>query len=61
MSSAFFFVHQSQPEQLENAGHLHAEVLRAVADSKEDAAAKAAERLVGYIEGFTRAILNEQY
>lgn len=61
LSRRFFFVHQSRPNQILTAGHLHAEALRAVAEGDETAAAGAADRLMDYIEGFTRATLEEQY
>jgi DNA-binding GntR family transcriptional regulator len=55
LSRRFWYIHYRQVADLPLAARLHAEVARAVVAGEPEAAARAAERLVDYIEAFARA------
>jgi DNA-binding GntR family transcriptional regulator len=61
LSRRFFYVHQSRPEQLEKAGGMHADILHAIATDDEEAATRAADRLMNHIEEFTREAFKTRY
>ena len=55
LSRRFWYIHYRAVADLPLAARLHAEVARAVAAGDADAAARAADRLIDYIEAFARA------
>jgi DNA-binding GntR family transcriptional regulator len=61
LSRRFFYAHQSQPEQLEKAGGMHADILHAIATDDEQAAIGAANKLMDHIEQFTREAFKTGY
>jgi DNA-binding GntR family transcriptional regulator len=55
LSRRFWFIHYREAADMPLAGKLHAAVARAVANGDGKAAATASDRLVDYIEAFTRS------
>jgi len=55
LSRRFWFIHYKQVADMPLAAQLHAEVALAIASANEEAAARASDRLIDYIEVFTRA------
>lgn len=58
LSRRFWYMHYRQVADMPLAARLHAEVALAIAAGKEDAAAKASDRLIDYIEDFARQTVN---
>jgi DNA-binding GntR family transcriptional regulator len=58
LSRRFWFIHYKQAADLPLAARLHADIARAIAAADRDAAAAASDRLMDYIETFTRATLS---
>ena len=54
LSRRFWYIHYKQAADMPHAAKLHADVARAIARADERAAAAASDRLIGYIEQFTR-------
>ena len=61
LSRRFFFAYQAERESLTKTVALQSVVLEAIASDNELEAAAAANRLVDYVEEFTRAALDDQY
>jgi DNA-binding GntR family transcriptional regulator len=57
LSRRFWYIHYKEVADLPLAAKLHADIARAVAAADQDAAAAASDRLLDYIEDFTRATL----
>lgn len=60
LSRRFFFAHQTQPENLKRAIALHCDILQAIVVEDEPEALAAANKLVDYVEEFTRAAFDNQ-
>ena len=58
LSRRFWYIHYKQSADLPQAARLHAEVARPIAAGDEEAAARASDRLIDYIERFARATLS---
>ncbi len=58
LSRRFWFAHHQQVGDLAQSGKLHAGIAKAIADSDEAAAALASDKLMDYLEKFTRATLH---
>lgn len=58
LSRRFWYIHYKQVADMPLAARLHADVARAIADRNETAAAKASDKLLDYLEEFTRATLD---
>ena len=58
LSRRFWYIHYKQVADLPLAARLHADIARAIAQGDQDGAAAASDRLVDYIEAFTRATLS---
>ena len=54
LSRRFWYIHYKKAADMPRAAKLHADVARSIASQDEDAAAAASDRLLGYIEQFTR-------
>jgi DNA-binding GntR family transcriptional regulator len=57
LSRRFYFVHHLELNDVKVAGELHADVTRAVAAGDERAAGLHVERLMDYVEQFTRELI----
>jgi len=57
LSRRFWYIHYKEAADLPLAARLHADIARAIADGDKEGAAKASDRLMDYIETFTRATL----
>ncbi|HUI19411.1 MAG TPA: GntR family transcriptional regulator [Alphaproteobacteria bacterium] len=57
LSRRFWYIHYKEVADLPLAARLHADIARAIAAGDEQAAAQASDRLMDYIESFTRATL----
>lgn len=57
LSRRFWYQHYRQALDLPLCARLHAEVARAIADGDSDAAARASDGLIDYIEAFARATI----
>lgn len=57
LSRRFWYIHYKEVADLPLAARLHADIARAIAGGDQDAAAGASDRLIDYIETFTRATL----
>lgn len=57
LSRRFWYIHYKEVADLPLASRLHAEIARAIAEGDQDEAARAADRLMDYIDSFTRATL----
>ncbi len=55
LSRRFWYLHYKEAADLPLAARLHAEAARAIARGDAEASARAADRLVDYIEDFARA------
>ncbi len=58
LSRRFWFIHYQEVADLPLCARLHAEVARAIGDGNRQAARDATDRLLDYIETFTRATLD---
>jgi DNA-binding GntR family transcriptional regulator len=58
LSRRFWFIHWRQSADLPEAARVHAGLARAIADGKPEPAAAASDRLLDYIEAFTRATVS---
>jgi DNA-binding GntR family transcriptional regulator len=58
LSRRFWYIHYKEAADLPLAARLHADIARAVAAGDREAAAVASDRLIDYIEAFTRATLS---
>lgn len=58
VSRRFYYIHYQQVADLELTARQHADVARAIAKGDRDAAGAASDRLLDYIEAFTRATVN---
>ena len=54
LSRRFWYMHYRQAADLPLCAHLHAKQSRAIADGKAEAAARASDKLLDYVESFTR-------
>jgi DNA-binding GntR family transcriptional regulator len=61
MSRRFYFLHHRTAKDLELACNHHADVMEAIARGDEASAAAAADAVLDYVEGFTRATLSERF
>jgi DNA-binding GntR family transcriptional regulator len=59
LSRRFWYIHYKEVADLPLASRLHADIARAIAASDQGAAAAASDRLMDYIETFTRATLTD--
>jgi len=57
LSRRFWYIHYKEVADMPLAARLHADIARAVAAGEEERAAQASDRLMDYIESFTRATL----
>jgi DNA-binding GntR family transcriptional regulator len=57
LSRRFWFIHYKEAADLPLAAQLHADIARAIASADRDGAAAASDRLMDYIEAFTRGTL----
>ncbi len=60
LSRRFWFIHYRQVADMPLAGRLHAGMARAIAAGNEAAAAAASDKLLDYIEEFTRATVSAE-
>jgi DNA-binding GntR family transcriptional regulator len=58
LSRRFWFIHWRESADLPEAARLHAALARAVAEGQPEPAAAASDRLLDYIEAFTRATVS---
>ena len=58
LSRRFWYIHYKEVADMPLAARLHADVARAIAAGDEDAATAASDRLLDYIEAFTRATVS---
>jgi len=58
VSRRFYYIHYQQVADLEVTAKQHADVARAIAKGDRDAAGAASDRLLDYIEAFTRATVD---
>lgn len=58
LSRRFWFIHYQEVADLPLCARLHADVARAIGDGDRDSACTASDRLLDYIETFTRATLD---
>jgi len=58
LSRRFWYIHYKQAADMPLTAKLHADIARTIAAGREDAAAKAADRLIDVIEKFTRDTLS---
>lgn len=61
MSRRFYFLHHRTAKDLKLACDHHADVMEAIARGNEAQAATAADAVLDYVEGFTRATLSESF
>jgi DNA-binding GntR family transcriptional regulator len=59
LSRRFWYIHYKEAADLPLAARLHADIARAIAGGDKEGAAKASDRLMDYIEAFTRATLEQ--
>jgi DNA-binding GntR family transcriptional regulator len=59
LSRRFWYIHYKEAADLPLAARLHADIARAIAAGDKERAAKASDRLMDYIEAFTRATLSQ--
>jgi DNA-binding GntR family transcriptional regulator len=60
LSRRFWFQHHKAVGDLALCAHLHADLAAAVAAGEKDAAAEASDKLLDYVESFTRATLDSE-
>jgi DNA-binding GntR family transcriptional regulator len=58
VSRRFYYIHYQQVADLELTARQHADVARAIAAGDRDKAGQASDRLLDYIESFTRATVD---
>jgi hypothetical protein len=58
LSRRFWYIHYKEVADLPLAARLHADTARPIAAGDEEAAARASDRLVDYIEKFARATVS---
>ena len=58
LSRRFWFIHYQEVADLPHCARLHAAVARAIGDGDRNRACAASDRLLDYIESFTRATLD---
>ncbi len=58
LSRRFWFIHWRQSADLPEAARMHAALARAIAEGRPEPAAQASDRLLDYIEAFTRATVS---
>mgnify|MGYP001044142619 CR=1 FL=1 len=61
ISHRFYYLHYRKARDLETATRFHANVMKAIAAGDEQRAMAAADRLMDYVESFTRATVNERF
>jgi DNA-binding GntR family transcriptional regulator len=61
MSHRFYSLHYRHAQDLDRATRFHADVMESIAAGDEKRAAAAAERLMDYVERYTRATVDEQF
>jgi DNA-binding GntR family transcriptional regulator len=61
LSRRFWYIHYKQAADMPRAAKLHADVARGIAARDEKAAAAASDRLLDYIEQFTRGTVSADY
>jgi DNA-binding GntR family transcriptional regulator len=61
LSRRFWYLHYKQAADMPLTAKLHADIARAIASGKEEAAAVAADRLLDTIEAFTRATVTTDF
>ncbi len=61
LSRRFWYIHYQQAADMPRAAKLHADVARGIAAQDEDAAGAASDRLIGYIEQFTRDTVSADF
>ncbi|MBX6747813.1 MAG: GntR family transcriptional regulator [Acetobacteraceae bacterium] len=61
LSRRFWFIHWRRSADLPEAAQVHANLARTIAEGRPDEAAAASDRLLDYIESFTRATLNPDH
>ncbi len=61
MSHRFYYVHHQRTQDLHVATRFHADVMQSIASGDEKAAAAAADRLLDYVERYTRARVSERF
>jgi DNA-binding GntR family transcriptional regulator len=61
MSHRFYSLHYRHARDLHLATRFHADVMEAIASGNEKSAAAAADRLMDYVERYTRATVNEPF
>jgi DNA-binding GntR family transcriptional regulator len=58
LSRRFWYMHYRQAADLPLCARLHANQARAIAQGNGDAAARASDKLIDYVESFTRATVS---
>ncbi len=58
LSRRFWYVHYKETADMPHCARLHAAVARGIAEGDPDAASEASDRLVDYVEEFTRSTVN---
>ena len=58
LSRRFWYVHYKETADLPHCARLHAEVARCIADGDPEGAEEASDRLIDYVEIFTRATIS---
>jgi len=61
LSQRFYYAHHVELDDLRLAGQLHADVMLAIAAGDEVAAATAADRMMDYVEEFTRVLIARNF
>ncbi len=61
LSRRFWYVHYKEAADLPLCARLHAELARRIAEGDPDGAAEACDRLIDYVETFTRATVDTGY
>ena len=61
LSRRFWYIHYKQAADMPRAAKLHADVARGIAAQDEEAAGAASDRLIAYIEQFTRDTVSADY
>ena len=61
LSRRFWYIHYKQAADMPRAAKLHADVARGIAAQDEEAAGAASDRLITYIEQFTRDTVSADY
>ena len=61
LSQRFYYAHHVELDDLRIAGQLHADVMLAIAAADEAGAGAAADRMMNYVEEFTRALIARNF